>query len=126
MPKPQQSPEDKQRSTESFGQGQSGYTAGRVEADPALQHQSRNVGHADGRDAHPHQLDTDDRFSGAGGTPWVPEEREEREDREDRHDHDEQAKGVQRARRGQDVERTERTERADREARLPGPQKKHP
>ena len=97
MPTSQQSPEDRERSTESFGQGQSGYTAGRVEADPALQHQSRNVGHADGRDAHPHQLDTDDRFRGAGGTPWVPEARDKRGERDEG---DEQGKGVKSARRG--------------------------
>jgi len=73
-PAPARSPNDRARSTENFGQGQSGYTAGRVEADPALQHQARNERHADGRDEHPDQLHTDDRFTGGGSLPWVPEE----------------------------------------------------
>lgn len=74
-PSPTPSPEARSRSTENFGQGQSGYTAGRVEADPSLQLQARNLGYADGRDEHPEQLGTDERFTGGGTTPWVPEER---------------------------------------------------
>ena len=73
---PTQLPNDRQRSTEYFGQGQSGYTAGRVEDDHALPLQlaSRNVSYADGRDEHPLQLGTDERFTGTGGLPWVSEE----------------------------------------------------
>jgi hypothetical protein len=72
---PTQSPKDRRRSTEYFGQGQSGYTAGRVEDDHALplQLEARNVSYADGRDEHPPQLGTDERFTGTGGLPWVPE-----------------------------------------------------
>jgi hypothetical protein len=65
---------DRRESTESFGQGQSGYTAGRVEADPSLQQESRNASYPDRRDEHPRQLGVDDRFAGAGGVPWVPKE----------------------------------------------------
>jgi len=69
-------PNDRRRATEYFGQGQSGYTAGRVEGDHALplQLEPRNVGYADRRDEHPLQLDTDERFTGTGGLPWGPEE----------------------------------------------------
>ena len=72
MPTPPRN--DRHRSTEYFGQGQSGYTAGRNEGDHSLQLEARNVAHADGRDEHPLQLCTDERFTGAGSLPWVPEE----------------------------------------------------
>jgi hypothetical protein len=73
MPTP--SPKDRRRSTEYFGQGQSGYMAGRVEDDHALQLEARNVSYPDHRDEHPLQLGADERFAGTGGAPWVPEER---------------------------------------------------
>jgi hypothetical protein len=73
---PTQSPMDRARSTEYFGQGQSGYTAGRVEDDHALHIEARNVSYPDGRDEHPLQLGADERFAGTGGAPWVPEEPE--------------------------------------------------
>lgn len=71
MSTPTKSPEGRPRSTESFGQGQSGYTAGRVGADPSLKHEARNASHADGRDEHPDQLGTDERFTGGGRAPWA-------------------------------------------------------
>jgi hypothetical protein len=41
--------------------------------DHSLKQATRNVRHADGRDEHPLQ-GADERFNGAGGLPWVPEE----------------------------------------------------
>jgi hypothetical protein len=71
---PTQTPADDGRgSSESFGQGQSGYAAGRIEADPSLQQESRNASYPDRRDEHPQQLGVDDRFAGAGSAPWTPE-----------------------------------------------------
>jgi hypothetical protein len=68
----------RRRSTESYGVGQSGYTAGRREHDPALerdvqvryQHWPRNTEDDPWHD----QLDTDDRFTGRGGA--VPSDEE--------------------------------------------------
>jgi hypothetical protein len=67
---------DRQHSTEYFGQGQSGYTAGRVECDHALELEieARNVGYPPGAEEHPDDLGTDERFVGLGSTPWIPEE----------------------------------------------------
>jgi len=124
MPTPKQSSEDRTRSTESFGQGQSGYTAGRVEADPALQHQSRNVSHADGRDAHPHQLNTDERFSGGGGAPWVPEEQDEPTGRYERVEHAERDEHEGRAKSAKSTERAPGGEPAERESRAGTGQKR--
>jgi hypothetical protein len=71
---PTQTPADDPRgSTESYGQGQSGYAAGRIEADPSLQQESRNASYPDHRDEHPRELGVDDRFDGAGGASWTPE-----------------------------------------------------
>jgi hypothetical protein len=64
--------DDRRGSTESYGQGQSGYAAGRIEADPSLQQESRNKSYPDHRDEHPRQLGVDDRFAGVGGAPWAP------------------------------------------------------
>lgn len=59
-----------QRSTESWGVGQSGYTAGRAR-DPALDRevQTLNVAYRklDEEEALRNELDTDDRFTGRGG-----------------------------------------------------------
>jgi hypothetical protein len=74
---PTQSPSDSRRSTEYFGQGQSGYTAGRVEDDHSLQIEARNVSYPYGADRHPPELGTDERFSGVGGAPWTPEAEDE-------------------------------------------------
>ncbi len=72
MPTP--SPHDRRRSTEYFGQGQSGYTAGRVENDHSLELEARNVSYPPGSDEHPDELGTDERFVGLGGAPWAPQE----------------------------------------------------
>jgi hypothetical protein len=73
---PTQLPYDRQHSTEYFGQGQSGYTAGRVEGDHALELEiePRNVSYPPGAEEHADDLGTDERFVGLGSTPWVPEE----------------------------------------------------
>ena len=103
MSTPKQSPQGPPRSTENFGQGQSGYTAGRVEVDPSLKQEARNTGHADGRDEHPHQLDTDDRFTGRGSTRWAP-------DRGDPGARGDSAEGVMRP---EGIERAEAVEDAE-------------
>jgi hypothetical protein len=63
------------RSTESYGLGQSGYTAGRREADPALERylEVRNRGYPRGLDEDVPGQGEDDRWTGRGGSPWVPE-----------------------------------------------------
>ena len=62
-----------QTSTEYGGVGQSGYTAGRHEADPALERQieTRNKTLPPGSEEEQFtdELATDDRFSGRGGIP---------------------------------------------------------
>lgn len=62
------------RSTESFGLGQSGYTAGRVAGDRALEEQleDRNIAYPAGSDEAPNELGEDERFTGLGGRPWRP------------------------------------------------------
>lgn len=64
----------KQRSTESYGVGQSGYAAGRKECDLALEGQleDRNVSYGDD-DELVTDLGDDDRFTGRGGRRWAPE-----------------------------------------------------
>jgi hypothetical protein len=58
------------------GVGQSGYTAGRAEHDPALEREvrTRNETYPRGTDEEQlrRELDTDDRFTGRGGP--IPEE----------------------------------------------------
>lgn len=84
-------PEHKQRSTEYYGVGQSGYAAGRVEDDPALDEQIeiRNVGDPrDGDQLVAADRGDDDRFTGRGGMPWAPEDEKDeapavRDDREE-------------------------------------------
>ena len=67
-------PSKLQRSTESFGVGQSGYTAGRTR-DPALELeiQTRYVAYREGDEDEilSTELETDDRWTGRGG-PLVP------------------------------------------------------
>lgn len=66
----------KQRSTEYYGLGQSGYTAGRVENDPALEAQleDRNETYPSSADELPADGGDDDRFTGRGGRHWAPDE----------------------------------------------------
>ncbi len=62
-------------STEYYGQGQSGYTAGRNEGDRALGIEGRNIGFPKGTDPeHILEEGDDERFTGAGGVPWAPDE----------------------------------------------------
>lgn len=65
---------DKQQSTERHGVGQSGYTAGRVDPDPALERQiqDRNAAHPKDADPKDAQVGADDRFTGRGARPWAP------------------------------------------------------
>jgi osmotically-inducible protein OsmY len=65
--------DDRNRSTEYYGQGQSGYAAGRFEADRS--YGSRNQANPL-RDQHDPDRGGDERFSGGrGGTAWRPEDR---------------------------------------------------
>jgi hypothetical protein len=68
-----EAPSDRRRSTEYFGQGQSGYTAGRLEGDHSLQIEARNASYPPGQDEHAPDLGTDERFVGLGSVPWIPE-----------------------------------------------------
>ena len=72
-----------QRSTESYGLGQSGYTAGRAVEDPALNLAARNISYPRGSDDHVLADGDDERWTGAGGERWVPEDAEPREADED-------------------------------------------
>lgn len=64
--------EDRMHSTEYYGQGQSGYAAGRYEGDRS--YGSRNRGYVGGDDAY-RDRGTDDRFvGGRGGRDWAPDE----------------------------------------------------
>ncbi|HEX5059646.1 MAG TPA: hypothetical protein VFV99_09820 [Kofleriaceae bacterium] len=72
-----------QRSTEYYGLGQSGYTAGRVEGDVALELEleGRNTSYPKGVDEeHVLELGDDERYWGAGGRPWIPPETEARKE----------------------------------------------
>jgi hypothetical protein len=60
-----------QRSTEHHGLGQSGYTAGRTEPDPALGINGLNVSYPRGEDERILAEGEDERFIGAGGRPWT-------------------------------------------------------
>jgi hypothetical protein len=74
----------KRESTEYFGQGQSGYTAGRVEGDPSMGLEGRNVALPPTQDRDKYHADNDhiddDRFTGRGGVRWAPEDVEELEE----------------------------------------------
>lgn len=74
---PNEAPSGHPRSTEYFGQGQSGYTAGRIEGDRALQIEARNASYPPGADEHAAALGTDERFAGLGSVPWIPEPEDE-------------------------------------------------
>jgi len=72
-----------QRSTEYYGLGQSGYTAGRIEGDVALELEleGRNISYPKGVDEeHVLELGDDERFRGLGGRQWVPLEQEVRKE----------------------------------------------
>jgi hypothetical protein len=62
------------RSTEYYGLGQSGYTAGRREGDLALERyiEARNRAYPRGLDEHVLEHGDDERWIGRGGAPWVP------------------------------------------------------
>ncbi len=62
----------KNDSSECYGLGQSGYTAGRVEGDRALRLEGRNTSYPRGTDERVLALGLDERFTGCGGSPWVP------------------------------------------------------
>jgi osmotically-inducible protein OsmY len=68
-------PEDRDggRSTERYGQGQSGYGAGRHGDDRSQQMQNRNemVASSGGFEDRYHELGTDERFSGRGAGSWT-------------------------------------------------------
>jgi len=66
------SPQTTRISIEHYGQGQSGYTAGRVEGDPALRLEGLNTRYPKGTDEHVLAFGLDDRFTGCGGPPWAP------------------------------------------------------
>lgn len=61
------------RGTERYGQGQSGYGAGRHGDDRSQQMQHRNdmTSSAGGHDDRYHELGTDERFSGRGASSWT-------------------------------------------------------
>ena len=65
------------RSTESYGLGQSGCTAGRRENDASLQFDARNRSFPRGVDEHLLELGTDERFIGRGSSRWAPSVRGE-------------------------------------------------
>jgi hypothetical protein len=74
-----------QRSTEYYGLGQSGYTAGRTEGDHALELQLEERNLTSPRHLDPAYVDPsaveplsadlgdDERFTGSGGVPWAPD-----------------------------------------------------
>jgi hypothetical protein len=66
----------RKQSTEHYGLGQSGYTAGRVENDLSLELQieDRNVSPPNRTGGAVDSIGDDDRFTGRGGRPWVPHE----------------------------------------------------
>ncbi len=66
---------DRKQSIENFGLGQSGYTAGRVAGDPALERELEGRNLADPNDTEDQADDRgdDERFTGRGGPRWAPE-----------------------------------------------------
>ncbi|MDX2089958.1 MAG: hypothetical protein SFX73_19030 [Kofleriaceae bacterium] len=64
-----------QRETEHYGLGQSGFAAGRIEGDPALGIEARNISYPKGTDDSLLEQGDDERWTGAGGKTWVPPER---------------------------------------------------
>lgn len=63
----------KQRSIEYYGLGQSGYTAGRVDGDPAIGIDVCHLAYRNETDEHAADID-DDRFTGRGSVPLPAEE----------------------------------------------------
>lgn len=77
----------KQRSIESYGLGQSGYTAGRIEGDRALGIEGRNLRYP--RTAAPEieEGGVDERWTGTGGIHWAPDEEPPEQSPEDKGTH---------------------------------------
>lgn len=75
-------PQKPRRSTESQGLGQSGYTAGRREGDPALEQNTETRGHhyPRGFDERMLEFGLDDRWTGRGGRPSSPDEIPKKDD----------------------------------------------
>lgn len=71
MPEP-----PRKRPTEHYGLGQSGYTAGRVENDLALEQQieDRNAAYPNSAGGPAGAIGDDDRFTGRGGRRWASRE----------------------------------------------------
>jgi hypothetical protein len=63
----------KQRSIESYGLGQSGYTAGRIEGDRALGIEARNLRSPRRAPPEADELGVDERWTGTGGIHWAPD-----------------------------------------------------
>ncbi|MDB4957597.1 MAG: transport-associated protein [Myxococcales bacterium] len=63
------------RTAERFGQGQSGYTAGRYQGDRSMSFQSRNQGYPGSFEDQHRERPTDDRFAGRGGAGYYERER---------------------------------------------------
>jgi len=61
------------RSTERYGQGQSGYAGGRYEDDRSMHFQSRNSGYPEGYDERFRDRGLDERWSGGGRGGYNPE-----------------------------------------------------
>jgi hypothetical protein len=68
----------KQRSTEHYGLGQSGYTAGRNEPDPSLAFDDRNTSYLEPTNDASDELGEDERFKARGSRRWVPDESEQK------------------------------------------------
>ncbi len=74
----------KQRSIESYGLGQSGYTAGRIEGDRALGIEGRNLRSPRRAPPEPGDLGIDERWTGTGGIHWAPDEEPSEQSPEER------------------------------------------
>lgn len=61
------------RRIESFGLGQSGYTAGRVETDPSLRFEALNCAWPWGEEDRAVRIGLDERYTGTGGVHWYPQ-----------------------------------------------------
>ena len=64
----------RQRSIESFGLGQSGYTAGRIEGDHALGTEGRNLRYPRTAAPDADARGVDERWTGTGGIHWAPDD----------------------------------------------------
>ena len=82
-------PEGHYRSVERYGQGQSGYGAGRYQSDRAYRSQARgNQYYPGGYEERSRDRGADDRYTmGRGGQSWSPHDREDERDSDDRGGH---------------------------------------